>query len=154
MLSATNDLTANADYQAFLNMPVLDYDFLPKVSHIPDHLPIRLQSFILDKFKKTMAGRTYMFPHDPCMIYLGAVDEDGYARIRVPQCATAAAPSKILSRFIYQHLVEEVDPDLEVHHLCGQPSCINPRHLKAMTHDLNIAIGDPRYSQGTSPCQA
>lgn len=154
MLSATNDLTANADYQSFLNMPVLDYDFLPKVPHIPDHLPIRLQSFILDKFKKTMAGRTYMFPSDPCMVYLGAIDEDGYARIRVPRCATAAAPSQILSRFIYQHLVEEVDPDLEVHHLCGQPSCINPRHLKAMTHDLNVSIGDPRYSQGASPCQA
>jgi hypothetical protein len=45
-------------------------------------------------------------------------------------------------------------PDLEVHHECGNPACINIRHLKAITHDLNIAIGDPRYSQSTDPCQA
>ena len=154
MLSTTNDLTANTDYQAFLNRDCFDYDFLPKVPHIPDNLPIRLQSFILDKFKKTMAGRTYMFSNDPCMIWLGAVDEDGYARIRVPKCATVSQPSEILSRFMYQHLVEEIGPDLEVHHLCGQPSCINTRHLSAISHELNISIGDPRYSQGTSPCQA
>jgi hypothetical protein len=77
MLSTTNDLTANTDYQAFLNRDCFDYDFLPKVPHIPDNLPIRLQSFILDKFKKTMTGRTYMFSNDPCMVYLGAIDEDG-----------------------------------------------------------------------------
>ena len=142
MLSTTSDLTAIEDYQSFLNMDCFDYDFLPTVPHIPDHLPIRLQSFILDKFKKTMAGRTYMFPHDPCMIYLGAIDEDGYARIRVPKCAIVAKPSEILSRFMYQHLVEEIDPELEVHHLCGQSSCINIRHLTAISHEQNVAIGD------------
>jgi hypothetical protein len=154
MLSTTSDLTAIEDYQSFLNMDCFDYDFLPKVPHIPDHLPIRLQSFILDKFKKTMAGRTYMFPHDPCMVYLGAIDEDGYARIRVPKCATVAKPSEILSRFMYQHLVEEIGADLEAHHDCGNPGCINIRHLKAISHELNVAIGDPRYSQSTFPCQA
>ena len=88
------------------------------------------------------------------MIYLGAVDEDGYARIRVPKCATVAKPSEILSRFMYQHLVEEIGTDLEVHHRCGNPSCINPRHLTAIPHDLNVAIGDPRYSDISLPCQA
>ena len=154
MLSTASNLTAIKDYQAFLNISVLDYDFLPKVPHIPDHLPMRLQSFLLDKFKKTMAGRTYLFPNDPCMVYLGAVDDDGYARIRVPKCATVAQPSEVLSRFVYQHLIEEIGPDLEVHHRCGNPSCINPRHLTAISHELNVAIGDPRYSDISIPCQA
>ena len=154
MLSSTSSLEEIAAYQAFLNQDVLDYDYLPKVPHIPEHLPLRLQNFILNKYKYTVIGRTYLFPTDPCMIWLGAVDEDGYARHRVPQCATVSEPSQILSRFMYQHLVEEIGADLEVHHECGNSGCINIRHLKAISHDLNIAIGDPRYSQGTSPCQA
>ena len=88
------------------------------------------------------------------MIYNGVVDEDGYARISVPKCATAAKPSEILFRFMYQHLMEEIGPDLEVHHRCGNPSCINPRHLTAIPHDRNVAIGDPRYSDISPPCQA
>ena len=154
MLSSTSSLEEIAAYEAFLNMDVLDYDYMPKVPHIPEHLPLRLQNFILNKFENTFPGTTYLFPTDPCMIYLGFVDEDGYARINVPKCATVSEPSQILSRFMYQHLVEDIGPDLECHHLCGQPSCINIRHLKAISHELNVAIGDPRYSQGTSPCQA
>ena len=85
MLSTASDLQDISAYQDFLNMDVLDYDFLPKVPHIPDHLPLRLQSFILDKFKKTMAARTYMFRDDPCMIYLGAIDEDGVCQNSGPK---------------------------------------------------------------------
>ena len=154
MLSTASDLTDIEAYQDFLNMDVLDYDFQPESPNIPDHLPIRLQTFIMDKFNKTMAGRTYLFQDDPCMIYLGAVDEYGYARIRVPKCATVVKPSEILSRFMYQHLVEEIGPELEVHHRCGKPRCINPRHLTAIPHDLNVSIGYSRYSDISLPCQA
>ena len=40
MLSTASDLTDIEAYQDFLNMDVLDYDFLPKVPHIPENLPI------------------------------------------------------------------------------------------------------------------
>lgn len=92
MLSMLEDKAA---YPAFLNMDVFDYDFLPKVSHIPEHLPNRRQNFILNKYKYTVIGRTYLFPTDPCKIYLGAVDEDSYAGHRVH----SAPPQRSQVRF-------------------------------------------------------
>ena len=52
MLSTASDLLDISAYQDFLNMSVLDYDFLPKVPHIPENLPIRLQNFHPRKVSK------------------------------------------------------------------------------------------------------
>mgnify|MGYP004458117423 CR=1 FL=1 len=151
MLNNSSELDQDTAYQKFLNTPVTAEDFFPKPVHIPSTLPTKLQTFIQRIYTSTMIGRTYMFPSDPCMIWLGAVDEDGYGRIRVPQCATVDKPSVILSRFVYQHLVEDVDPDLEIHHQCGEPSCINTRHLSPLTPTRNKEIGDPWHNPDTNP---
>ena len=143
MLNNTSKLDQDTAYEQFLNTPVRADNVLPKQVHIPSTLPVKLQTYLRGIYKSTTTSRTYVFPYDPCMIWLGAVDEDGYGRIRVPGCATADKPSVILSRFVYQHLVEDIDPDLEIHHKCGEPSCINIRHLAPVTPTRNKEIGDP-----------
>ena len=68
-----------------------------------------------------------------CWLWTGKPnDHKGYGRI------------KIGSRYIYAHrysyeLVNgEVPQGLELDHLCGVRNCINPEHLEAVTHKVNM----------------
>jgi hypothetical protein len=41
-------------------------------------------------------------------------------------------------RFSYQHYIGPIPEGREVAHACGNPSCVNPDHLRAMTHRENL----------------
>ena len=41
-------------------------------------------------------------------------------------------------RFAYEQEHGPIPSGLEVHHLCGIRNCVNPEHLKAVTHRENI----------------
>lgn len=76
------------------------------------------------------------FPAGPtgCWLWKGSIDDrDGYGYIWL------SGERYSVHRLIYQRLKEDYDSDLEVGHLCGNPSCINPNHLKMQTQGENLA---------------
>jgi hypothetical protein len=44
-------------------------------------------------------------------------------------------------RFAYELMVGPIPEDLELDHLCGVRECVNPRHLEAVTHLVNVRRG-------------
>ena len=44
-------------------------------------------------------------------------------------------------RFIYELLIGPIPPELELDHLCRNPACVNPFHLEAVTHRVNVLRG-------------
>lgn len=81
------------------------------------------------------------FYHDPCFVWTGAKDEDGYGRHRVP---AGMGGSALVHRFIYEKLVGEIPDGLTVDHACGVRGCCNLRHLRLLPLDLNRELGDHR----------
>jgi hypothetical protein len=41
-------------------------------------------------------------------------------------------------RWIYEELNGTIPDGLEIDHLCGQTLCVNPRHLEAVSHKVNV----------------
>lgn len=79
---------------------------------------------------------------DECWIWNGAKTNEGYGQFWNEGSKMNA------HRFILKHETE-VDEE-EALHLCNNPSCVNPDHLKWGTHSENIqqAYDDGRYENG------
>lgn len=69
----------------------------------------------------------------PCWIWQAGKDRDGYGRF-VMNGKTMAA-----HRASWELHVGELPPypEKEIDHLCKQRDCVNPGHLRAVTHDEN-----------------
>lgn len=52
----------------------------------------------------------------------------------------------VAHKFAYQTLVGEVPRGLELDHLCENKLCVNPAHLEAVTHQVNVVRGFMRRS--------
>lgn len=63
-----------------------------------------------------------------CWIWNGSVLDNGYGQIRAGQKA---------HRFFYEHLVGPVPEGLVLDHLCRNKLCVNPDHLRPVTHQEN-----------------
>lgn len=73
---------------------------------------------------------------DGCWIWIGAKDKNGYGRFLFNNSLlTAHRASYILK---YEVIAEGKD----VHHTCGNPSCVNPEHLKALTRKQHSLLGN------------
>jgi hypothetical protein len=76
-------------------------------------------------------------PFCGCIIWLGAVNEDGYGNI-----------GKTTNRSGMAHIAAwelangPVPDGLELDHLCRVRSCINVDHLEPVTHEENVRRGD------------
>ena len=81
-----------------------------------------------------------IYPEDMCLVWVRALDDDGYARHRIPKDLSGSA---LVHRFIYQNFVEDPQ-DLTIDHGCGVKNCINLRHLRLLPHDINMDLGDHR----------
>lgn len=73
----------------------------------------------------------------PCWIWQRSLLRGGYGRV---------GNGRINGRkkFIYAHVLSyesvngPVPTGLEIDHLCKNPACVNPTHLEAVTHDVNM----------------
>ena len=45
-------------------------------------------------------------------------------------------------RFAYEHLIGPIPDGLDLDHLCRTRSCVNPGHLEAVTHRVNVLRGE------------
>lgn len=72
-----------------------------------------------------------------CWLWTGAVNCEGYARIRVLGDSSKWA----IHRASYEAFVGPIPDGLTIDHLCRNPGCINPAHLEAVTMEENIRRG-------------
>lgn len=79
-------------------------------------------------------------PNSGCWIWIGSRNTIGYGHCWRGR-GTAA---KYAHRVFYEFFRGEISAGLELDHLCRTPSCVNPAHLEAVTHQENNRRGMSR----------
>ena len=65
-----------------------------------------------------------------------AINDSGYALISVSHSVMIRA-----HRFSYEHFVGKIPEGLDIDHICRVRNCVNPKHLRPLTHRDNILCG-------------
>lgn len=84
----------------------------------------------------------YVQKTDDCWDWTGAKDSTGYGRFAWgdddlgKNCKTKAAHI-----FSYLHFKGEYDRNLVIDHICNNTTCVNPDHLRPLTHCMNLLRG-------------
>jgi len=67
-----------------------------------------------------------------CLLYMGRLDEDGYARI------SYQGKNRIGSDVVYEIVYGTIPQGVEVDHICHVRKCVEPTHLRLLTHRQNV----------------
>lgn len=94
-----------------------------------------------------------------CWIYMGFLNANGYGRHMVRSRfaegkarATKAHITKLAHRIVYEATLGAVPAGLELDHICRVRCCVNPAHLRAITHAENVRRSLPRRSLVRTHC--
>src|SRR6266576_1587695 len=82
---------------------------------------------------------SYTVREDGCWIWDGPVHANGYGRISVGQHERRWA-----HREFYERANGTLAPGVTLHHVCETKLCVNPAHLRPLTHSEHIRITNPR----------
>lgn len=80
--------------------------------------------------------KVYVCPITGCWLWAGSCTERDYPTVRWN------GATRRTHRVVYQVLVAEIPPHLELDHLCRMRQCVNPEHLEPVTHRINTLRGD------------
>lgn len=77
--------------------------------------------------------------HDtPCWIFQGWSDENGYGRVQTGSASDGSRRPQLAHRITYEFFKGPIPKGREPDHACVQPSCVNFRHMEAVTHAENM----------------
>ncbi|MFK0296402.1 HNH endonuclease signature motif containing protein [Streptomyces sp. NPDC090442] len=68
----------------------------------------------------------------PCHLWTGATNNKGYGAFWANGRTTKA------HRYAYEQHIGPIPTGLEIDHRCNRRECVNPAHLEAVTHRINI----------------
>lgn len=94
-------------------------------------------SRLLDRFWSKVAP----CPMSGCWLWAGARSSGGYGNFCIS--AHEYVPAH---RHLYLSTVGDIEPGLELDHLCRIRSCVNPAHLEPVTHEENVRRGMARFN--------
>jgi hypothetical protein len=98
------------------------------------------------KHKRTVEQRFWakVIKTDDCWIWIGAIGSEGYGRF------TDDIPKTIAPhRYSYKLKHGAIPEGMVVRHMCHNPLCVNPVHLKLGTQEQNIA--DKKHNTNKNP---
>ena len=78
----------------------------------------------------------YIEKTDSCWNWKGGLNTKGYGEYWDGQRMVRA------HRFVFEKFKEKIPKDLQLDHLCRNPSCVNPEHLEIVTNKENIRRGE------------
>jgi hypothetical protein len=73
-------------------------------------------------------------PNTGCYLWCGRINNRGYGMVSM------CSRSLLAHRCAYRLTIEDVGADMDVHHVCGNPACINPRHLVSLTPEQHRLV--------------
>jgi hypothetical protein len=88
-------------------------------------------------------------PNCGCWLWEGTWSPDGYGYFHVE-----GRKMKVAHKFLYEREIAPVPEGMELDHLCKLRCCVNPQHLEAVTHAVNISRGQSgSYNKNKTHCR-
>lgn len=78
----------------------------------------------------------------PCWIWIGSRQGKGYGTFRIGSRTDGSRRSVLAHKFLFETIHGAVPTGLELDHLCRVRACVNPDHLEAVGHNVNVQRGD------------
>lgn len=76
---------------------------------------------------------------DGCWLWTGAKTGNGYGMVRSSRSKTTPLSRVFLThRLSYEHYIGPIPEGTEIDHLCCVKACVNPDHLDAVPHQVNM----------------
>lgn len=92
----------------------------------PDNVPEERWTTIMATLRHAESG---------CVESDGPKTNQGYNRVSI------LGKNLLLHRLIYTAAKGDIPKGLELHHVCENPGCVNPDHLRPVTHRENVLFG-------------
>ncbi len=96
-----------------------------------DH-PILISKKVVETFR----SRVDRGSENSCWLWTGPINNKGYGRFH------ASGSSEMAHRTSVRLDGREIPDGLEVDHICGVRNCVNPSHLRVVTHRENLLSGN------------
>jgi len=86
-------------------------------------------------------------PNSGCWLWTGNIITLGYGTVYLGRIPGGNSQYEYAHRISYEQYRGPIAPGLQIDHLCRVRSCVNPRHLEAVTQKTNILRGESMSAQ-------
>jgi hypothetical protein len=77
-----------------------------------------------------------------CWLWEGNIIKSGYGTLTTGSRLDCSRRTSLVHRFVYEMLVGPIAPKLQIDHICKIKTCVNPDHLRVVTHRFNTLRSD------------
>jgi HNH endonuclease len=77
-----------------------------------------------------------------CWLWHGAKSNNGYGTLKIGSRRDCSRKTVLIHRFIFGTLVAPIPKNRELDHSCEVRLCVNPEHLRTVTHRFNVLRGE------------